>query len=89
MRILTEEQIHEFARDRAIDLARMVLELEEAALNGIYPWDSPFDDDPAFELSSFEAGLLAKPHAEALKRFRPVMNWLCSPEAAYGFRRPD
>ena len=77
---LTDEQIHELARDMAIDLMRGVVDLNAAAIEAIYS-----DDGDALDWSPYQQRLTAKPHVAAVAKFSPFLLHLCSPACAYGW----
>ena len=80
MRRLTDEQIHELARDMAIHLVQAVVDLNRFAIDAIY---TDAGDDESWDLR--EARSVAKPYAAALSEFSPFLSHLCSAACAYGY----
>ena len=76
----TQEQIHELARDMAIQLVQAVVDLNHFAIDAIY---TDARDGEIWGL--WEAKAMAEPHAAALSEFNPYLLHLCSSECAYGW----
>ena len=81
MKRLTDEEIHELAREMAIHLVGGVVNLNLFAAEAICSDDT--GDAETWGL--WESQARAEPHAAALSEFNPYLAHLCGATGAYGY----